>query len=110
MCQVWLPCTPGFAAVVLGNVPTFDRQPVLPLPGVPGVALVVQGGTFLYIQPVWSKSLLSSQNAPAIARKRHSSGVLRRNSCCWCWLSSTACQVALGEKQVGVRLASYRGP
>jgi len=95
---VWSLCTPGFCTVVPGNVPTFVRQPV--------VRVAVQGGTVLYSQPVWSYSLLSSQYAPAIARKRQSSGVLRRSSCCWCVLRSVACQIELGEKQVGVRVVS----
>src|SRR6266481_3173834 len=103
------PCTPGFCTVVSANVPTFDRQPVLP--GVPGAPFEVHGGMVLYNQPVWSNSLLSSQYAPAIARQRHSSGVLRRNSCCWCVLRSVACQVALGEKQVGLSgFAADAGP
>ena len=78
----------------------FERQPVLP--GVPAAPLEVHAGMVLYIQSVWSYSSLDSQNAPAIARNRQSSGVLRRNSCCWCSFFSTECQVALGEKHCDV--------
>src|SRR6267142_88392 len=74
-----------------------DMQPVLPFPGVPGVAFEVQFGMVLYNQSVWSKSLFVSKKAPTMPRARQSSGVLTRISLLRCSLRSVSRQVVLGE-------------
>src|SRR5438105_1786421 len=77
---------------------------VLVQPGALGLRSESRGGALLDCRAAWSYSLLSSQDVPAIARARQSSGVLSRSSCCWCVLRSVACQIALGEKQADNKL------
>jgi hypothetical protein len=46
-----------------------------------------------------------------MARRRQSSGVLKRSSCCWCVFFSAVRQVALGEKHLDGRFGVYEpGP